>query len=526
MRKYKRTMSIVLSVAIVLGLAGCGNQKDDNIAEDLQNLESVTMENGEKQSIQSEGLAAKLNIPQEQVTYDIFVQGSMGSYQINANVDVPEESMAAIYEMKKRQVTAEEFKKMAENLFDGGDYAAIKPYVAYTMEELLQEEDTLKTQLTESVEENGEGQQIQDHLKKRLYDIYVMKQYEDQYKPSNWSEGDFTDGVSFSAYSKILVLEGKISDVVYDLMCYEVNGLYYVQLLRQDAGFSWLYPRRSNVVLASGTLDEISVDPYLSIDASSINNEIMMSETNDGLYGKNACILSQEESETLAKSYMEKLGVNDMEVACVNSKAGPYIDLIASSWDFAQLEEDESLPDRTISYQEGYVIYLEPSYHGMQQMMMENEGFYAMGITSIMHTYARSRNITTDEGANYTMQNLYRVEVDSEGVLSIEMMWDYEMGEELSGSPELMQFEQIDKIAQDYMTEQCNGKKDDSEIDSIALRYLTLLYDGNYVLMPVWVYSSVSYADNNREIRSYDVLVNAVDGSIIKTQKMLEGDLY
>ena len=523
MRMYKRTMAIALSAAMVLCLAGCGNQKNNNIAEDLQNLENVTMEDGQTQSIQSEGLAAKLNVPQEQVSYDISVQGAMGSYEVNANVDVPKESSAAIYELKKRQVTAEEFKKMAENLFDGGDYIAIKPYVAYTMEELLLEEDSLKAQLAESIEEN---QQIQDNIKKRLYDIYITKQYEDQYEPSNWNEGDFTDGVTFSAYSKILVLEGKISDVVYDLMCYEIDEMYYVQLLRQDAGFSWLYPRRSSVVLTDGTLNKISVDPYLAIFASGANNEIMMSETNDGLYGKNACILSQEESETLAKSYMEKLGVNDMEVAYVNSKAGPYIDNVACYWDIAQLDEDEFIPDRSISYQEGYVIYLEPAYHGMQQMMMENSGLDIMGYTSFLNTYANSRNITADEGQNYTMQNIYRVEVDSEGVLSIEMMWDYEMGEELAGSPELMQFEQIDKIAQDYMTEQCNGKKDTSKIDSIALRYLTLLYDGNYVLMPVWVYSGVSSEDNNRKFHSYDVLVNAVDGSIIKTQKMLEGDGY
>lgn len=526
MRKYKRIMAIALSAAMVLCLAGCSKQKDNNIAEDLQNLENVTMEDGQTQSIQSEGLAAKVNVPQGQVSYDISVQGAMGSYEVNANVDVPKESSAAIYELKKRQVTAEEFRKMAENLFDGGDYAAIKPYVAYTMEELLQEEDSLKTQLAESIEENGEGQQIQDHLKKRLYDIYITKQYEDQFEPSNWNEGDFTDGVTFSAYSKILVLEGKIADVVYDLMCYEVDGMYYVQLLRQDAGFSWLYPRRSSIVLTDGILLQISADPYLAIDASGANNEIIMSETNDGLYGKNACILSQEESETLAKSYMEKLGVNDMEVAYVNSKAGPYIDNVACYWDIAQLDEDESIPDRSISYQEGYVIYLEPTYHGMQQMLMENKGIYSMGYTSFMKTFAFTRNITADEGQNYTMQNIYRVEVDSEGVLSIEMMWDYEMGEELSGSPELMQFEQIDKIAQDYMTQQCSGKKDISKIDSIALKYLTLLYDGNYVLMPVWVYSGVTSEDNNRKFPSYDVLVNAVDGSIIKTQKMIEGDIY
>lgn len=517
MSKYKRIVSIIMVAVMTFSLAACGKTEDSGIADDLQEIENGTQEDGGGQPVQTKGLAEKLNVPQDKVSYEVSVQGQSGSYMVDAVVNVPEESTGSIYEVKKKQVTAATLKDMAKNLFDGGSYVALRPYITYTTEELLEEEQALKEQLaeTDKQELTETEKQKQNTIKRRLYDLLMIKEYSEQYEPAAWNADDFTEGIFFSAYDKIMVLEGTISEVTYDLMCIEANEKCFIQLVRQDAGFSWLFPRRSNVVLNDETISSPTDDVYLALTSYSFLNEIIISEDNDTVYGSNACAITREDAETMAKSYMEKLGVSDMEVVNVNSKSGPEIDAIANLWDAAQ-DEDAERQEQNITYQDGYVIYLEPVWHGMSQKLFENDGWYTSSYLS--------RNITTDEGKNYIMQNIYRVEVDSEGVLSVETMLEYEMGEELSASPEMMSFEQIDKIAQDYMREQCMTKTEDSNIDTIELRYLTLLYDGKYVMMPVWIYSGVSYSDSRRKFYSYDVMVNAVDGTIIKTRKMLEGD--
>ncbi len=93
----------------------------------------------------------------------------------------------------------------------------------------------------------------------------------------------------------------------------------------------------------------------------------------------------------------------------------------------------------------------------------------------------------------------------------------YYVTEELADQTTLLSFEQINNIAKEQLSSISNGE----DIDYIDFRYKNVEYDGQIVLMPVWIYSAGKESDiYDGEHRDNILVLNAVDGSVLAADEI------
>lgn len=504
-KRKGRLINLVVLSLLLLFLCGCQKQ-DDSMNEELKSLGGDSA-SGEAQKETPNQLKKQLHIPEEFQMEALNTLGKWGymGYQADCKVDVPIEGKPAVYQQKQRPFTKEEITKKAQKLFDSGEYSYVKPLDCYTLEELREE--------TASVEKviGNENNKDTDYYQRRKGDVAT---YEECFKKSEvreYKEGDFTKGAEAANYDKILIMEGKIGGENYHLLAFTNEGHNYLKLCRLDAGYalSDLDPRFSselkylchkgeeleNEIGYGETVAYIGEEVY--IYQVSMNEMEPPTQTIRNQFGGNKCSYSEEEAARLALQYATLFGDTDMTITKTYwSTEQPY----AAS----NMDEDESLAN-------SYIFYLQPQYGGLT---CNESNFWWREAIDTGEEVERK----VDPLGIVAEQQKYRVKVTDKGVVSIDTIepW-YEITETLSESTSLMDFNEIEELAKGYFMEtvkdirvnEASGKAI-TQISEVNLRYATVLYDGEYTLIPCWFFNK---NDPSAGGKSTILVINAIDGS-------------
>lgn len=464
--------ALIAAMCMACVLTGCGRQ---DIAEELKELEadsSTGGKGGNASGVTSE-LAKKLGVPTGKLEYTVRMDGVQGEYEVNAEIILPDSDEVNVYEEQLLVLTEDEVKACAENLFDGGIYEQIKPYAAYTEEELkLAISDIEKVMQQEGytyVEDEWRDEDKWDEL-----DFYLRNYIEPTKK---YEEGKFYDNQYYEAaktdealqgyplyYSRIMILEGTIGGMSYQLAACEADSV-------------------------NGT----GVESYLWLSRSEEIKGHFYGSTAGGL--DNICKLTEEVAGNSAKNYMPAMGFDDMEITKTNNLC----------WQRTPIKEKDNEQYVADVVADGYSFVMARAYDGLAGM---NKGF-GCGYLSA-------------DGNSYAEQDYYEVCVDSEGVVRVKAGPLYENTKTVSEHMELAAFDKIDKTAREAFWEEigkADGPQDDEEsvavrgviqISRVRLAYANLQYNGRFQLTPVWIYSSEIDNDEYPE-----VIINAIDGSRI-----------
>lgn len=395
----------------------------------------------------------------EQETVDIpehltYTLGTSG-YKFNVDADVTATGYqnVKVYEQIPGTVDDEYLKNLAERIFDDGEYEVVKPYNLCSMEE-LQEEDQF---LRELYEEAGVE-----------YPSWKIYTYIENYNENNVSElpegtliyhyEETVEGgtVGFESCSLRGLVDGNMAELCYQSTVGEAGTLY--------------------------------VRRYVSDHVyTNCSTEYELAST---LYGENSCNL--EEASRTAQDIIYNMGYTDMKQIAVQHRV-----------------INDGAESETSIYMNGYRFIFVRETDGIENILGEMS--YAIVNDSV------GENIGDFPGAG---QEYISVDIDSTGMVGICFgMW-YEKGAQLSDKPSTLSFEQVDAIAQDYMNdllEYYNQYTGSYEYNIVAVRlgYITLLYDAQYTLVPVWVYvQEKAFADQALDSISFGV--NALDGSIVQ----------
>lgn len=489
MMNKKAMAMIMIMAAITCAATGCGRK---NIAGELDQLDTDNQLGEEVNELDT--LAEKLGVPKDGLDYTVDL--GQFRYTVKADVEVSAPEKVAVYQEEITQLTEEKVTALAKELFDAGNYEAIKPYAACSLSELEQSRQDIETQAALAQFQYAEEEWIyQDKLAD--VDFYINHYIEPKttfeegkYYDCQYAEAAKTDETlsGFMLYfDRIMILEGKIDGDIYQLVAFQQDAEYgdktdsFLMLYRADE--NW---RQS---------DSMTNGYYYGED------QAFMRET------ENKCTYSEEEAGRLAKDVMSRLGFDEMEIVRTEILC----------FQRTPIENDNAEEYGPELVSDGYVFYLQRTYQGLSGMYIPVGWEW----------------LTTD-GVSYAEQECYTVSVSSEGVISLSTGVLYENTEQLTDDVELLSFDQIDKLAQDAIKAKMGIQENtDSEneedsvteqsaysgsvaISAVALKYLNLQYDGKFTLMPVWVYCSKGDGTGYSSKLYPQVMINAVDGSIIK----------
>ena len=381
-----------------------------------------------------------------------YTLGTSG-YKFNVDADVTATGYqnVKVYEQNPGIVDDEYLKNLAEHIFDDGEYEVVKPYNLCSMEE-LQEEDLF---LRELYEEAG-----------KEYPAWKIATYIENYNENNVSElpegtliyhyEEAVEGgtVGFESCSLRGLVDGNMAEMRYQSTEGEDGTLYIRRYVCDN-----MYTHCSTEYELASTL-----------------------------YGENSCNL--EEASRTAQDIIDNMGYTDMKQLAAQHR------VICG-----EIESD--------LYMDGYKFIFVREADGIKSILGESS--YAIISDSV------GENMDGFPGAS---QEYISVDIDSTGMVGILFGKCYERGEQLSDQPSTLSFEQVDAIAQDYMNDlleyynQYSGTYD-YNIVAVRLGYITLLYDTQYTLVPVWVYvQEKAFADQTLDSILFGV--NALDGSIVQ----------
>lgn len=509
MKRKSNALVMLILLSLIFSLCGC-ESKSDSMKEDLQSLNASDSSGDAGENTVNE-LKKQLHIPEE-VQIDAVSDDGMIGYQVNGKVDVPIETNPSVYQQKKIPFTRETIIKKAESLFDEGKFTYVKPLGCYTLKELNDEAAEVQDRIDKQTDETK-----QDFDWKRRGDIAWYQEMFKENEVKEFKEGDFTEGGRMDCYEKIMILEGELGGEPYDLLAYTSNGHSYLKLCKRSHGYQLTYEDtyfgytmrtpdwndetgwESDENAGSVKSVTVSVDAAGEAVYRSLINEEEPTQAVKSQYGENLCSYSEEEAAKLALQYAALLGDNDMAVAKTN-------------WCFGQVSEaSESLDDITVPKPTGYAFYLQRQYGKLPG----NESDFWWRLATDKDKEAASQ---VDPSGIVAEQEDYRVEVTDKGVVAIDTIepW-YEVTKTLSDSTSLMDFSDIEELVKGYFEESLKNSEDAAgtekniiRISEVALRYATVLYDGEYTLIPCWFFNQ---SNGNYGGQSTVMVINAIDGS-------------
>ena len=473
-RCCRRFFGITLILSFVI--AGCGRADGSRIEADMQDV-------GQDIGTATDAAADDISdeIP-EKLTYTIANDDGRCSVDVDAEVIVPEATSYSVYEEKLIAFDDDFLKTLAENLFDGGTYEQIKPAWMCTQEELATEQEYTKM----LVQRYTGQEEMPAYMPGWLYNLYRFYN-EMSYDGSMVAE--LTEGQLIYNYMASYDIDGETMTTCYDNCTLRgtVDGeewiLYYENFIPDGVLSSDQYGSVISV-FPGETQCRLVVAPvnqkydYGWAQMSSPDNYL-----DTTTYGEN--VSDETQCRQMAYDFVEKLGLADnMEVVCVNN--------------YIVTDENES------GRLDGYRMYMAPVINGVQNY------FSNMGCVVTKN----------DEESLPAYQEYIAVDVSSEGVCSVVVGNQYEMGECMTKQANMLTFEQIDMIAQEYMQE-CVNKSFSTEymvenielsIDRVQLSYATIQYEEGYSIVPVWVY----YFEYDKKYMFHEAFfgVNALDGSV------------
>lgn len=387
----------------------------------------------------------------EHLTYTLGTSG----YKFNVDADVTATGYqnVKVYEQNPGTVDDEYLKNLAEHIFDDGEYEVVKPYNLCSMEE-LQEEDQF---LRELYEEAGVE-----------YPSWKIGTYIDNYNEKNVSE--LPEGTLIYHYEEA-VEGGTVGFESCSLRGLVGGNMAELRYQSTEGESGMLYVRRY-------VCDHVY---------KNCSTEYELAST---LYGENSCNL--EEASRTAQDIIDNMGYTDMKQLAAQHRV-----------------INDGAESETSIYMDGYRFIFVRETDGIENILGDMP--YAVIIND---------SVVEDTGDfPGAGQEYISVDIDSTGMVGICFGMRYERGEQLSDQPSTLSFEQVDAIAQDYMNDwmeylnQYSGTYD-YNIVAVRLGYITLLYDTQYTLVPVWVYvQEKPFADQTLDSILFGV--NALDGSIV-----------
>lgn len=394
-----------------------------------------------------------VDIP-EHLTYTLSTPGC------TINVDAAVTSLGyqnvGIYELKPAAVDDAYIKNLAERIFDDGEYTLVKPYSICSMEELYEEEQELQELFGEADKD---------------YVSYIIGTYIDAYDEKNVKE--LPEGTLIYHFYEETFEEGTIGFESCTLRGLVDGNMAELRYRSTDGESGTLYVCR---YVCDHVYDKLSTEYELA----------------STLYGENLC--NFEEASRKVQDIIDNMGFAGMKQTAVQHR-------VISNWD-----EDE---DKQSIYMDGYSFIYVRETDGICNILGEDP--YAV----INDCYGE--DISDFPGAS---QEFISVDVDSTGVAGVYFGNMYEVAECLSDRAVTLSFGQVDEVAQGYMSDVLEHLTNDTyeyefNIVSVRLGYVTLLYDGQYTLVPVWAY--VTEHEFSGQTLDYIFFgVNALDGSIVQ----------
>ena len=452
---------------------------------------------------------------------------------MNCPVDVPIGTSPAVYQQKQIPFTSEEIIKRAENLFDSGEFSYVKPLDCYTLDELNEEYKSLE----KLKEKKDEEDKVYYWL--RSSDVEYYKEYFNEAKVKDFKEGDFSEGIEAASYDKVMIMEGKIGGEVYHLLAFTSGGHNYLTLCRRSQGYElasmfhyFSYPLKTYDYIDGESIEDIykrTKAEALGYDVEStnsgddkeeeafisralVNEEKEATQSIKNEYGENICSYSEEEAGKLALQYAALLGDTDMTIVRTNW----YFGSDQLSYMIEHPDEDVYTFDK--ANPNGYVFYLQRQYGNLP--CNESNFWWREATDTDKETAANA-----DPSGIVAEQENYRVEVTDEGVVSIDTIepW-YEIAKTLSDSTSLMDFNDIQELARGYFEELVKDSEADisegkniARMSEVSLRYATVLYDGEYTLIPCWFFNQ---SDGNDAGQATVMVINVIDGSKVFSRRM------
>lgn len=474
-RRRRFLACLIMGMMIALLLSACGKAGRDEIRANME--ESQTGGTSSSGTDASSIGGGDVSVPaiaedvQEHISYSYQSENTDSHIDVDADVVATGYGNVAVYEQSVKELDDEVIREIADNLFDNGEYELIKPYEISTIDELNQEKEYLEAlvheyQITDISSERGFDKPYILELIDSV-DFYIDNY--DESKVADVPEGQLIMYVSGGHYEDIGTEGDKIIEEESGNECSlrgTVNGevwmLYYSET---DDYYS------HGLKIFALTQDTVE---YVNANLTGYD------DINVIKYGENRCDYNQAELD--AGNLLERIGFEDMEVA-------HSCQVIVSS----EAESD---------YMDGY---------GMM---------FARNVDGIRSGYSQLMVALSDTGI--AQQSYIYVHVNSSGVQYIGISILYDLGERLSDSTTLLEFDKIDLIAQEYIPEMIESHDNEDPdtpinmvIDRVELNYVIVTYDGAmYSLVPVWLYYQLNEPAYQPE--KFAVFgINAIDGSIV-----------
>lgn len=449
-KKVGGILSSMLALSLIL--AGCGKPGGKDLAEDMNRANDNVSSGSDAEDISTGNDLA--GIP-ENISYKLSSPSGNNTAEVDAEVISAGYDKVGVYSANRIEMDEDYLKNLADKLFDGGKYQAVKPYGACSMEELEAEETYF---LGIKAEAEADGYEFSYSW---LLEIEHAKEVWDSTQVAEWQEGaiiwkNTADGCASAR------LRGEIDGLVYELEFRKIEG--------------------NGEHIETYSLSVTPLSRYSSIYTLS-DPEYNLSKT---LYGENK--YSQEDAKRYACDLVKKLGFSDMELA-------DFCDIVVFEDDVENL------------YMDGYRMFFVRNIGGVQNILCKNSYTLLAGDGAL------------DESVKGGCQEYLTIDVNSHGLVSMTFNPRYELAS-MSDQAEKLSFEQVDAVAQDYMQKKINSYdeykgKYTEKVAEVRLGYMTVLYENQYVLAPVWVYIN-AHAFENQPMEDAWFGVNALDGSIIQ----------
>lgn len=400
--------------------------------------------------------ADALDVP---VQCNYTLTSASGNTKINVDAEVIADGYGNLSVYEQTPVTIDDvyLKHLAESIFDDGVYERVKPYGICSLEE-LQTEDRF---LQELYEEAGEE-----------YPSWKIGTYIENYDEKNVQEmpegtlimhsEEYVDGEIVSTDSCTLrgYVDGEIAELAYYNYNYQEEHYKNLELCN--------IVRRGTVYTSCST--EYELVPTL--------------------YGENQCNL--ENATYTVQDIMQRMGYTDMK-------------LISTEHLVMNGDTADTL------YMDGYNFTFVPQTEGIDHLLCNQT--YAV----VKDKYEINTMLNELPGAG---QEWICIGIDSAGIRGINFAIRYDRGERLSEETSTLSFSQVDEVAQDYMNcvleaWDASGAVTEINIVEVRLGYMTLLYDDQYTLVPVWMYVEEKAVERD-VLNNALFAVNALDGSIVQ----------
>lgn len=492
MKKY---ICLLLLFMLFSAISGCSSLSKD-ITRDIQEAnEQSSKEAADSGTDKSaNALYKQLEIPEEVEEVPLTEKGEH-AYAVRAKVSIPKEAVPGIFKEEQILVDADYINQLADRVFDQGTYKQIKPLGNYSFEELTAMKDTLLKGLEDKEAETYFADKI-----RYTQVLYLLKLWEDNMTPPAYQEGQFTKAPDSGAcmYDEIYIVEGEVAGVVYQLAAYKDGEAVNIRMAQMTEGYPEIFPQ---VEIGEFVHDLNDANEDTPLVSESRNNFLPDDTGNRQSYEKaleeGNLSYSVEEAGELACSMVKQLFSEDMAASgYVEFRTGANADCYALR-DLEEAPYDFTQGNPPI---DGYKLVLQKRVKGLSCADGE------------------VRTIAEDGEVAATEQEYYEVTVSNRGVVDIHIRKPiYQITQTVTESPELMKFPEVMTVMEEVFKEETEvladegGYADDAHLISrITLSYVTVQYDGEYTLLPAWVFQEDAGGSQNTQL-----IISAVDGSIL-----------